>query len=132
MEEDSSLYETRSVRKGGGSGVGIRLMKGVYVGGYSGKSESHKEWRKLDDGKIILTSKRIIFKGDLENRNIPIEKVLSVTSTLETIEITIEGKEKSSAFSVKNICIWKALIHLIKKVENPLQLGDTEIDIKFQ
>jgi len=52
------LQETRAIRKytGSGRGVGFRIAKGVYVGvgGRSGTSESHEEWRAIDEGSLLL------------------------------------------------------------------------------
>lgn len=132
LEEQTVFFEPRSVRKTGGGGIGFRITKGVFVGGYSGQAESQQEWRLIDEGTVTLTNTRIIFRGSKENKTIPLNKVISITNTLESIEISIDGKVKPVAFRVKNSCIWGGAIHIAKDAENPLQLGDMKIEIEFK
>ena len=105
LQTDTILQETRAVRKysGGGRGVGFRIAKGVYIGagGRSGISESHEEWRNIDEGKLILTNKRLIFDGAKGNRVIPLEKIISVNPWLDAIEVSAENRKKSMLFPVE-------------------------------
>ncbi len=132
FEEHSTFAEPRAVRRSTGSGVGFRVMKGVYMGGYSGRSESNQEWKLIDNGTLTLTNHRLIFRGTKENKMIPLNKILSITNTLESIEIAIDGKAKAVAFSVENSYIWASTIQIAKAAKNPLQLGDMKIEIEFK
>lgn len=131
LEEKTTFAEPRAVRKNTGSGMGFRLMKGVYLGGYSGKSESNQEWKAIDQGTVTITNKRIIFRGSKENKTITISKVISVNSTLDSIELTIEDKNKLVSFAVENPYIWATVVRICKGA-NPLQLGNTELDFQFK
>ena len=131
-EKESRLKETRAVRKNSGSGLGFRVMKGVYLGGYSGKSESHQEWRILDSGELVLTNKKIIFRGNNENRTIPIDKIVAVKVYTDGIELTTESKSKSSIFAVKNPYIWNIALTILRSGKDPLSLGEIDIDVQVK
>ncbi len=102
LEELTELIETRAVRKysGGMRDVGFRVAKGVYVGagGRSGTSESHQEWRTIDRGNLVITNKRLVFKGGKENRVVPLKKIISVDVTLKSIEVAVEARSKTIFF----------------------------------
>lgn len=136
LEEPTTLLETRAIRKysSSGGGVGFRIAKGVYVGrgGRTGTSESHQEWRAIDKGKVIITNKRIIFDGEQENRSIKIADVLSASISVDAVELSLSNKSKSVIFSVNNGYIWGTIINIIKKVEDPSNIGDLKLDIQFQ
>lgn len=131
LEEHARLMETRAVRVTGGTGLGFRVAKGVYLGGYSGQSESHKEWRVIDEGSLILTNKRFIFKGNKENRSIPLDKVLSVGVMLDAIEVTIDSKAKSLVFLVTNPYVWGGSVQIIRKAADPFDLKNIKLDIEL-
>jgi hypothetical protein len=134
FQTETILRETRAVRKftSGGEGVGFRVMKGVYVGvgGRNGTSESHEEWRNIDEGQLTLTNKRLIFDGAKENRVIPLEKIISVNPWLDAIEVSAENRKKSMLFSVENPYIWATVIHILIKAEDPRKIDN--VDITFQ
>ncbi len=132
FEEQSNLKETRAVRKTGGGGVGFRVAKGVYVGGYSGQAESHQEWRTLDAGELIVTNEKIVFQGTKENRMFPINKILSVETFTDGAEVTIESRTKSVIFTARNPYILSAILHIVRSVKDPMNLKDVKLDIKFE
>ncbi len=132
LEEESKLLETRSVRQTKGVGGGVRLFKGVSIGKWASQSESHKEWRTIDTGKITLTNKRIIFDGPKENRVIQLSKIIGVDTLLDSIEISQEARQNSSIFILKNPYIWTVVLRIIKSVPDPLNLGDIDLNIKFE
>jgi hypothetical protein len=136
LEEDTSLQETRAIRKhsGGMSGVGFRVAKGVYVGGgkRSGTSESHQEWRTIDVGKLVITNKRMVFRGSKENRVIPLKKIISVETMLDGIEVALEARSKTIIFPVKNSYIWGTVINIIRRTDDPINLGDLNLNIQLK
>jgi hypothetical protein len=93
-----SLWEPRSVRRGGGAGTSFRVAKGVSfrVGGF--QAESHEELRNIDNGPLTLTSKRIVFSGVKRTVSIPLDKVISIEPFRDAIRIRREGKEKAQNF----------------------------------
>ncbi len=131
LKENVKLFETRAVRHSGGGFAGVRVMKGVTVGGYSGQSESSQEWRLLDSGEIFITNEKILYKGIKENRTIPLEKILAVDTLKDSIRVSVDGRVKSIKFSVSNPYISSTLINILKSVKNPLSLGDLKSDVTF-
>lgn len=132
LEEHSRLFETRSVRKSVGGGAGFKLMKGLTIGGYSGQSETHQEWRELDQGKLTLTNQRLIFDGRKENRNVPLTKILSVSPNLDGFRLSLESRTKDSLFTVSNQFIWSALIRLLPQLKDPFNLEGVNLNIEFE
>ena len=129
LEEEVSLSETRSVRHNSGGGAGVRVMKGVTIGGYSGKSSSTQEWKVLDTGKVILTNKQLIFQGEKENRQIPLKKIFGFDLMVDGISVS-SGK-KNIMVSVDNPYIWGVGMNIVKKSDNPTSLSETDSDIEI-
>ena len=129
-EKDCVLYETRAVRHHIGGGIGLRIMKGVYVGGTRGASESRDEWRTIDQGHCVLTNKRIIFDGSKENRVIALAKVISASPWADSIEVSIENRKKSMLLKVSNPYLWSAVIQILSQVRNPKQIDKLSLEIK--
>jgi hypothetical protein len=71
--DDVDLYETRSVRTSTTGYTGVRVMKGVYIGGARGTSTSSQEWTCVASGKLVITNQRLVFDGDKNDRNIPLK-----------------------------------------------------------
>jgi hypothetical protein len=103
LEEGSKLFESRAYRVYGGGGTRIGR---VYVGG--GVSESHQRVREIDQGTLTLTTKRLIFDGTHENRNVQLSQVLSVSPWSDAIEISTARRAKSQIYTVANPLIWTA------------------------
>ena len=68
-------------RSYGGFGFSIPIMRGISyrVGNYDLNRESENQMTKIDEGTVYITSKRIVFDGQLKNLNIPFSKVIGVT-----------------------------------------------------
>jgi hypothetical protein len=103
LEEGSTLFESRAYRVYGGGGTRIGR---VYVGG--GVSESHQRVKEIDRGTLTLTTKRLIFDGTHENRNVQLSQVLSVSPWSDAIEISTARRAKSQIYTVANPLIWAA------------------------
>ncbi len=79
-------------------GVGVRLTKGISVGGggYKGQSRAKpEELTVLDTGKTIFTNQRVIFVGPNHNREWELDKLLD-------LQISDNGYEVSAAVSNRN------------------------------
>jgi hypothetical protein len=103
LEEGSTLFESRAYRVYGGAGTRIGR---VYVGG--GVSESQQRVKEIDQGTLTLTTKRLIFDGTHENRNVQLSQVLSVNPWSDAIEISTARRAKSQIYTVANPLIWAA------------------------
>lgn len=124
LEDEVSISETRAVRYSTGSGAGVRIMKGVTVGGYSGKSQSRQEWTVLDQGLLILTNKQLVFKGVKENRQIPINKIIAVEVMSDGISVS--SNKKNMMFNVNQPIKWGVVLNIIRQVDNPLDFSEFE------
>lgn len=131
MEAACTLNETRAERQFQSGGIGFRVAKGVYIGGRRGRSVSIPKMTHIDTGCLTVTSKRLVFNGRMENRVIPLSKIISVNNFTNAIEIAIEGRQKSMYFTVPDPLIWATVIRIMSVVENPTDLNDASLDIKF-
>ncbi|MCF7834064.1 MAG: hypothetical protein K9L98_01080 [Candidatus Pacebacteria bacterium] len=130
LKENTVLMESKSIRNSVGLGIGFRVMKGVHVGGYKGQSESNQELRSVESGDLIITNKKLVFRGTMENRVIPLSKIIEIKMHSDAIEIATTGRQKSSIFTVANPYIWNVNLFILSKVENPLDFsGIKNIDI---
>lgn len=131
LQTESFLLESRSTRyfQSSGSGGGMRVMKGVYVGGSSrsGKSESKQELKVIDKGDLVLTNQRLVFSGEKESRNIPLKKVSVFESQVDSVVITEEGKSKRMYFTVPNSAIWSFVFQILLRFPDPHKLGDINL-----
>jgi hypothetical protein len=68
-------------RSYGGAGFSIPIIRGISYrfGNYDVNRESENQMTKIDDGTVYITSKRIVFDGQLKNLTIPFTKVISVS-----------------------------------------------------
>ena len=132
LEENSQLMETRSIRQTRGRGGRVQVWKGLSVGQWASQSESHKEWRTLDAGKLTLTNKRIIFDGPKENRVIQINKIIGVDTLLDAIEVSQSSRNNSSMFVLRNPYIWTVVLRIVKSVDDPLKLENVDLNVNFK
>lgn len=95
----SALFETRAVRRSTAGHGGFRIARGVWVGGTRGRAESHQEWRRIDDGDLTVTNRRIIFDGRKTNRAVPLDKLLSCDLRAGEVEISTSTRQKSMVFT---------------------------------
>jgi hypothetical protein len=105
LDESSVLFESRAYRVGGGAGTRIG---GVYIGG--GVSESRQRLKQIDQGRVTLTSKRLIFDGSMENRALRLSDIVSVQLWSDAIEVSTQRRAKSLVLQVANPLIWKGVV----------------------
>jgi hypothetical protein len=101
-----SFHEPRAVRKtyGGYAGPTIRVTKGVSfrVGSVAARSESHEELRKIDQGTLVLTNKRLIFTGSKRTINIDLRKIIAIEAYKDGVASQRENKQKTEYFIGSN------------------------------
>jgi len=99
------LAEERTTKTGGGYlGFSIRIMKGVSIrpGVFSGTKETKVV--QVDKGSFTLTSKRIIFTGDRQTRNLNLSSINTILPTDNGIGINRKGKTKTEYYlGTKNV-----------------------------
>jgi hypothetical protein len=106
----STLHETRAVRYHVGGFVGFRVAKGIYIGGSSGRSLSEQEWDAIDDGQMTITTRRVVFDGTKQDRQVPLENIVAVDWTIKGVELTVDGRQKSMVISTDNPVLAAAII----------------------
>jgi hypothetical protein len=125
----SALYETRAVREYHAAHTGVRVAKGVYVGGTSGRSLSTQQWARIDIGCLTITNKRLVFVGTKEERAFSLDKVISVDPNLTAIVVSVEGRQKAMAFEAGNSLIVMTIIRIASKVIDPSNVSGDKINI---
>lgn len=101
------LYEEKSVRmatRGAGVGLSIRLVKGVSLQPHLFQSHPviDKEMSKVDEGKLVVTGKRIVFIGTHKDLTADYKKILGVTPFAEGFRIEREGRKTEELFKMKD------------------------------
>jgi len=109
----SALCETRAVRHYQSGMAGVRVAKGVWIGGSQGRSASTQEWAKIDEGILTITSHRVVFEGNHESRSVSVAKITSTDLWEDAIQLHVEGREKSMLFTADNPLIPNSLLHTI-------------------
>jgi hypothetical protein len=127
----SVLFETRAVRHYQAGHTGFRLAKGVYIGGSRGRSTSSQEWSKIDSGILTVTNERLIFDGGGADHSVVLSKILSADSSLNGVEISVEGRGKSMIFTADNSLVLATIIRICCQASDPLDLSKTTLDITF-
>ncbi len=74
---------TRRIRQGSSSGVGVRVMRGVYYSPRSFRSESieHNVTERVDTGTVGITDKHVYFKGTEKSFRVPYSRIVSFDAT---------------------------------------------------
>ena len=126
----SVLHETRSVRQYQAGHLGVEIVKGIYIGGTEGESTSTQEWREADQGDLTITNKRLIFGGrsNGQTRTVPLSKILSVRSTINDIEISVDGLRENMLFTSANPAILRLIIGICTLTEDPCDLSQAHLD----
>jgi len=134
----TKLSETRAVRKSSGGFGGVRVAKGVSLGGYSGSSQSKQQWTDLDQGILTVTNKRIIFAGNKTTRDLKISKLVSANITPipffgTQLEMNVSSRKKGMRFNLgkdENHHIWSLIFQLLKQGADLKNMTDVEFDIE--
>lgn len=97
--EPAILAEEKVVSRryeGGSSGVSFRIMKGVSyrVGGHRGHLVADTAIVAVSKGDLILTSKRVIFRGDNKSFATKLEKLLDIQLFRNGFQFTENNKSK--------------------------------------
>lgn len=117
FEINTTLKETRAERRHQSVFLGKRNKNSTFFGGSQGRSKSHQVLTDIDSGSLILTNKRLVFDGNKTNRNIILNKIISIDINeklfgKDELEISVENRQKSMYFSVPDAHKYKGLIML--------------------
>lgn len=96
------LLEPRAIRHSRSSygGPTIRLAKGLSfrLGSAASQSERNDELRNIDEGTLVLTTKRLAFLGSLRTSNVKLDDLISVQSFADGVQIHRERKERAETY----------------------------------
>lgn len=109
-----TMYEPRSVRVSRHSGFGVRPMRGLGVFEGESTSESLDEWRKVSNGILYITNKRLIFAGDTQSRTIKIDELISVDAEYRAILVRSSKLRKALYFRGLNGLVARDIISTIQ------------------
>jgi hypothetical protein len=114
-ETIAKISETRARRVNQSVFGGKRGKKSSFYGGSIGTSKSHQELTVLDKGVICLTNKRLVFIGSKTNRDIKLDKIISLNNkdrwfSSDQIVISTTGKSKQMYFSMTDMEEFKGKI----------------------
>lgn len=107
----AELYELRAVRDGRVGGASVRVMKGVTIHSGGFRSESHDEWRKIATGALYVTNKRIIFDGNMKNRILKLEDVMSIDPSYREACVNSNKLQKPFVFGEINGQIFATIVN---------------------
>jgi hypothetical protein len=103
--EPGSILEERVVKRryeGGSQGVSFRIAKGISyrVGGHRGHIVTDTAVLPVSTGELIITNRRIIFRGDNKSFNLRLDKLLELNFYSDGVRLTDDkGKPRVVQFS---------------------------------
>ena len=92
----------------------MRTRGGLILGGGRSVSESHDEWRKISEGAVYVTSRRVIFDGDMDNRSVSLASIMSVQADADGAMITASSRQKTVGLADTNGLILRAAIQIAR------------------
>lgn len=111
------LVEPRAVRVSNHGGAAYHAGCGIILGGGRSVSESHDEWRRISEGRVYVTSSRVIFAGDKANRAVGIDSIMAVDADADGVVISADSRQKPLAIVDTNGLIIRAAIQVLRNAE---------------
>lgn len=105
--EQVKLIEEKIIDRryqGGSSGMSFRVMKGVryHVGGYKGHIITDTGKVTVDQGDLVITNKRVIFRGVSKSFTNNLNKFLDIRFFKDGIQLTEVNKVKPRMFKFEH------------------------------
>jgi hypothetical protein len=126
--ELATMYGPKNVSHRRSIGVGGRILGPLFGGVSAGTSETEKEWRLLDSGRLAVTNKRVLFIGALTSCEMAMWQILLVQSAAGLVELV--GDKNRGVFGVVNPRRLEFIIKICRSAADPRNLKETEIKIK--
>lgn len=106
VEVDATLcrFKTKTEFVGGSHGVSIPLSHGFRyrVSSFRGHPVQSEYLAHLDTGKLIVTTRRLVFLGTKREVSTPIAKLLQIEPYTDALAVAREGKETKEIYLVPN------------------------------
>ncbi len=108
VEQNVKLYETKASRSGTGAGARIGRV-------FIGKSESQEVNKlvEIDLGQLVITTERISFSGQTEQRTVLLSDIQDIESQADFFSIASKKRDRKSLFQVKNPMLWQIVVRNI-------------------
>lgn len=113
-QASAMLLEPRAVRNTMHLGGGLRVAKGIMVGGGNSYSQSHDEWRELSCGTLCITNKRIIFDGEMHDRAVKLSALTAVSAEPLKLAISSSTRQKTMLFTGLNGKLARGIITILR------------------
>lgn len=126
------MMETRTVRHYQSGSAGIRVAKGVYIGGTRGHSSPVDQWQEIDRGTIYVTNKRIVFDASKLHRNLELKKIVAYEHGRDGVRISVENRQKSMYFVVNDPGILAVVISICMRVSDPDMINPESLKINVE
>lgn len=99
LEVPMAALEYKAIARqhvGGSTGFNIRVARGVSfrVGGMRGYSVPVMGLQPLSTGRLVITTRRLVFAGMLAGWSDPLEKIISVTPYADVFQYVVHGRVK--------------------------------------
>ena len=103
IQDYVDYYETRKVRRRlrySGPTARIKIVKGIYwrAGDLAYNMAADDEWRKLDNGMLYFTNKRVIFYGANSVKTVKLDSILDLKNVLGGGFIIMKDRGKDPMF----------------------------------
>ena len=131
FSEKVELMEPRAVRTGRGNRVGVRVTRGVWVSTGTSTYESNDVWKRLDEGTLTITNRRIVFDGQMGTRNLELAKLVSVSPRSDGIEVSVENRQRSSGFTCTNPLMPWIVANVCARFPDPSKWDGKTIEVDF-
>lgn len=111
--------KTKKKRVAGSRGRSMRVAKGVSfkVGATPGYTKEWEQFQTVDEGKVIVTSQRLLFVGAKKNLNVKHEKILDTEYFSDAVKVH-RGTVNPTYFFVDDPSVFFAVLSTVLETQN--------------
>jgi len=111
--------KTRKKRVAGSRGRSVRISKGVSfkVGAIPGYTEEWEEFETVDEGKVIVTSQRLLFVGARKNLTVKHENILDIEYFSDAVKVH-RGTANPTYFFMDDPAVFCAVLSTALETRN--------------
>ena len=111
--------KTRKQRVAGSRGQSVRVAKGFSfkVGATPGYTKEWEEFQTVDEGRVIVTSQRLLFVGAKKNLNIKHEKILDLEYFSDAVKV-YRGTVNPTYFFMDDPSVFFAVLSTVLETQD--------------
>lgn len=117
FENKVEYYQQKVKRSYAGTSASVRVVKGVSVRVGGATPIEYEQRVKVDEGKLLLTNKRLIFVGRNKSVVIPIRKIVNVEKYTDGLAIVKDDTTTKLYFIGFHGLIWAETINALSNEE---------------